>query len=221
MSESRSFQSVAGEVEAVCADAGFDLVHPFGVAWYNDAVEQRYRLEDFGRPRALGLLIGNTRALWPVFIRAAEVEAGDADPLDRYAERVVASVVEQLGIRAEARYAAMSEPRLVALQRLADVTGFAYLSPSHLNIHPVYGPWFGMRAVISVDLDGPPDPPRRPAAPCECERHCMPAFRAATSGGDWTAWLAVRDSCPIGQEFRYGAEQIRYHYIKDRDLLAP
>lgn len=211
------YQKLAAEVEARCAPAGFDLVHPFRVSWYNEVVEAEYRLDDFGREAALGLLIANTRALWPVFTAAADPDADD--PLDRYAERVIGPIVDGLEVRADVRYAAIDEPRRVAMQRLANATGFAYLAPSHLNIHPVYGPWFGMRAAISVDIDGPGGPPPQCAPTCECERGCMPAFRNAINGGDWTAWLAVRDACPAGREHRYGTDQIRYHYSKDRDIL--
>jgi methylmalonic aciduria homocystinuria type C protein len=216
MAEPVRYESVAAEVEAQCARGGFDLVHPFRVAWYNDAVDEQYWLEDYGREAALGLLIGNTRALWPIF--SAVVNADEDHPLDRYTERVIGPIVEGLDARSEVRYAAMSEPRRVAMQRLADATGFAYLSPTHLNVHPVYGPWFGMRAAISVDIDGPDGPPRKPRAPCDCTHGCIDAFRAAPDGS-WTAWLAVRDACPVGAEYRYCTDQLRYHYTKNRDIL--
>ena len=34
---------------------------------------------------------------------------------------------------------------------MAQVTGFAYLTPSYLSVHPVFGPWFALRAAVSVN----------------------------------------------------------------------
>ncbi len=39
--------------------------------------------------------------------------------------------------------------RLVALQKLAHVTGLAHLHPvAHLNVHPLHGPWLALRSVV-------------------------------------------------------------------------
>ncbi|KAF9365767.1 hypothetical protein BGX34_008371 [Mortierella sp. NVP85] len=39
------------------------------------------------------------------------------------------------------------------IQHVAHAAGFAYYnSIAFLNVHPVYGPWFGMRAIVVVDL---------------------------------------------------------------------
>lgn len=38
------------------------------------------------------------------------------------------------------------------MQRLADVTGCAYNDNlSHLSLHPRFGPWFALRALIVFD----------------------------------------------------------------------
>jgi methylmalonic aciduria homocystinuria type C protein len=41
----------------------------------------------------------------------------------------------------------------------------------------------------------------------------------ATGEAGWRAWLAVRESCPVGREYRYCDAQIEYHYTKDRAIL--
>jgi len=43
----------------------------------------------------------------------------------------------------------------------------------------------------------------------------------ATAGlGDaWRQWLNVRDACPLGRAYRYGDDQIAYHYRSDRRVL--
>ncbi|KAG0367105.1 hypothetical protein BC939DRAFT_481118 [Gamsiella multidivaricata] len=42
---------------------------------------------------------------------------------------------------------------VLPIQHVAQAAGFAYFNPiAFLNVHPVYGPWFGMRSIIMVDL---------------------------------------------------------------------
>ncbi len=222
-------------VRARCASFGLDLVQPFQVAWYNDEVDDAYRLPDFGRASTLGLLIGNTRALWPRFIetlRAHPLRAREDHPLDRYTTDSVEAALATLSVRWEARGAHEAPPRRVAMQRLAQIAGLAWLSPSHLSVHPTYGPWLALRAAVVLDTDGPSVRPS-PAPACDaCTQACMPAFHHALAEvGDpvsahadiarhWPLWLAVRDACPIGRAHRYDDDQIAYHYTKDRRILS-
>ena len=218
-----------------CGPPGLDLVQPFQVGWYNAAVDPAYRLPDLGRPHALGVLIGNTRKLWPRFRAALRFEPalrGAPDPIERYASARVLAALRPLAEHWEVRWAHDPPPRRVAMQRLAHLSGLAYLAPSFLNVHPLYGPWIALRAAVVVDTAGPSGPPPSLPHPCrECAHACQPAFAqavatlrdrdAAASGlGDaWRRWLAVRDACPLGREHRYSDEQIGYHYRGDRTVL--
>jgi hypothetical protein len=229
---SPSWQTVLADLRDRCGPAGLDLVQPFQVAWYNRAVDEAYRLPDLGAPSALGVLIGNTQAIWPHFLEALGAFRDRPQPLDAYVEAGVLRALEPITLRHEVRFAHDPPPRRVAMQRLAHLSGLAYLSPSHLSVRATYGPWIALRAAIVIDIEGPPGPPREPPNPCpDCETQCMPAFREAmdASGGhpghaaierDWPLWLAVRDACPVGRPHRYGDEQIRYHYANDRTVLA-
>lgn len=228
------WQEVTDAVSAGAAPAGFDLVQPFQVGWYNAAVDAAYRLPDFARPRALGILIGNTRALWPRLLAAVRDDTAlgaAADPVDRYTIERILGVLQPLAPRWEVRWAHGRPPRRVAMQRLAHVSGLAHLSRSVLNVHPVYGPWIALRAAVVVDTDGPPGAPRDPPSPCpDCAHACVPRFERAAAalrargldqpglGDTWRLWLAVRDACPVGREHRYGEDQIAYHYGADRIL---
>ena len=49
---------------------GFDLLQPFRVGRFNDGVEPALRLEDWGSRDNLAVVVGNTRALWPVWLDA-------------------------------------------------------------------------------------------------------------------------------------------------------
>jgi methylmalonic aciduria homocystinuria type C protein len=230
-----TWDRVATDVASRCRPAGLDLVQALRVSWYNDRVETAFRLPDFRRPAALAVVIGNTRVLWGRFLaalRAAPERLGSDDPLEAYVMENVRTALAPLAAAWEIRWAHETTPAPVAMQRLAHAAGLAYLAPSHLNVHPVHGPWIALRAVVVVDIDGPPGEAPDVSSPCDdCERTCMVAFRHALDVAGhhiqthdalethWQLWLAVRDACPTGRAHRYDDEQIRYHYTKDRAIL--
>lgn len=201
------------------AAAGFDLAHAFDPA----IAAREPGLALIGEALAdaagawCGLLVGNTRALWPPFVAARAADpalAADPNPLQRYTERCV-EAARPAGARvyyAHQRYGGAFVP----FQRLAVATGLGALAPSHLVIHPEHGPWFALRAVI-VAPGAPPVPPPSPIArACRCDAPCHDALAAATAarGPDaWRAWLAVRDACTL-RAHRYSDDQIRYHYTR-------
>jgi hypothetical protein len=200
------------------AAAGFDLVHAFDAA----AAAREPGLERLAGGPPLGLLVGNTRALWAPFTAALEdpalgpalgpALAADPHPLERYTEGAIdAAFPGALIFYGHRRY----EEAFLPLQRLAVATGLGALADSGLVIHPTYGPWFALRAVVV--LDGAPPPPRLPIArPCRCGPACgeaLAAARAAAGPDAWRAWLAVRDACTL-REHRYGDDQVRYHYMR-------
>jgi methylmalonic aciduria homocystinuria type C protein len=199
-----------GRVEALAtlAAAGFDVVHAFDAA----AAAGEPGLEALAGPQRLGLLIGNTRALWPPFTAALRDPAlsAESDPLDRYTERVIDAAFATPVARVfygHRRYSGGFLP----MQRLAVVTGLGALTATHLVVHPDYGPWFALRAIAIVD--GEP-PVRAPIAkPCQCNASCDAAFGRARDSRDWRDWLVVRDSCAL-RAWRYSDEQIRFHYSR-------
>jgi len=227
----RERPTIDDQRRTLLAQRGFDLIQPFAAWWYNDAVAAEHRLPDFGRARALGVLIGNTRLLWAPFIAAWRADAAlraDPHPIDRYTESRLGPLLQVAGVGCAVRFAHEPAPRRIAIQRLADVSGLARLSRVGLNVHPVFGPWIGLRAAVVFDVDGPAGAPPEAADPCaDCRRTCGPAFERARAapGADtdpadaWRLWLAVRDACPVGRAHRYGEDQIHYHYTKDRAVL--
>jgi methylmalonic aciduria homocystinuria type C protein len=224
-----------GLVESIaerCAAGGIDLCATCASEDYDAAVPPEFRLPDVGRPRALVVVVGNTRALWP-HVRDA-VARGDEHPVDEHVARVVRDAVEAALAplsprpRAQIRFAPEPPPRRLAMQRLAHVAGLAWLAPSHVCVHPDFGPWIALRAAIVIDVEGPP--PRPPIAPpCDCATGCQPALDRALAAGPprdqaelrerWRLWLAVRDACPVGRGHRYDDDQIAYHYAGDRSGL--
>jgi cyanocobalamin reductase (cyanide-eliminating) / alkylcobalamin dealkylase len=229
-----TLEQVVQSVRSGAALAGFDLVQPFRVGWYNACVEGPLRLDNLGSEEHLALLVGNTRALWPVFLDTLAQDAALAaspDPLDTYTTRSMTRLASALGCAHRLRFAHDLADGRVAIQALAHVAGLAYLTETHQSVHPVYGPWLSLRAVISVAVPGPPGPRPELVHPCGgCAGGCAAAFERALATVDtppgeanmranWSAWVASRDSCPVGPEHRFGDGQIRYHYLQEPQQL--
>jgi methylmalonic aciduria homocystinuria type C protein len=223
------WQTTVHALATALAPQGFDLTAALRVGWYNDAVGQRSRLPDYGRPDSLAIVVGNTREFWTPFIDALRDNAdllADPNPVEAYSMRCIAAAAEATGETCEIRWAHRVDIEVIAIQRLAHIAGLAWLAPSNLCVHPEYGPWIALRAVIVFDLEGPPGPPPTIADPCgACDQGCGPAFQRALAGDGferaepWEPWLALRDACPLGRAHRYEDDQIRYHYAKDRSVL--
>ena len=165
----------------------------------------------------LGLLVGNTRALWPRFV-AARRTLPATNPLDTYVERSVLGALDASGIARAAVEVMFSHPRyggvFLPFQPLAVLTGLAAPAAGGLVVHPIWGPWFAMRAVIALEPPtGTAVPALAPIAkPCTCTGACERAFEIASRDlRDWRAWLAVRDACSL-RTHRYSDDQIQFHY---------
>jgi methylmalonic aciduria homocystinuria type C protein len=225
--------------QARCEAAGLDLVQPFGVATFHRGAPARERLAAFGRENALGLVVGNTRRLWDVFRDALRSDArllAQADPLDAYVTAAITRAATELAPRALVSFAHVLEPAPIPIQRIAEAAGLAQLSPSHLSVHSIYGPWIALRAVVVVDVDFEEAEPAAGGANrlCDgCARPCMPAFEAALRGAtasgaplgaairdDFRPWVRVREVCPAGRAHRYDEGQIEYHYARRRARLV-
>jgi methylmalonic aciduria homocystinuria type C protein len=187
--------------EQALAEAGLDLLARFSVAALTARLaplsDADLGLSLFGGADALGVVIGNSRALWTRFETALAAPTGaalaeHAHPLDTYVTAVVRRALETSGLGAEGarvRYAHELEPAPIPIQRIADAAGLATLGPVHLNVHPELGPWLALRAVVSVaaapsalaGLLASAAPPTR--APCEgCAAPCRDALERALTG---------------------------------------
>ncbi len=232
---------------------GLDLLQPFSLPALRNAGLPGLKPDTFDPRHRLGLVIGNTRALWPAFrrhLRGLGVrnpnELGP-DPLDIYIEELIAGALldlhESHGVDSHVVFAHDSLSAPLPIQRIADFAGLARLGPVHLSIHPQYGPWIALRAVISLELPieagialGWDRPAQRPCDSCEVQ--CRKALSNALLGRSArledplppppsklskgkARWLAVRDICPVGREHRYTDDQILYHYENLRDVLLP
>ncbi|CAG8475861.1 11978_t:CDS:2 [Acaulospora colombiana] len=137
----------------------------------------------------LSVIIGNTKHLWPIFlnhyVKNMRENAGDTqcanstteemddtykrdNPLDWYTQVSVESAVKSAvskfagnTSKYDIRYVFdLSEDRFVAFQQLAQDAGLSYYNKiCYLNVHSEYGPWIGLRAVVTFDAEGPPNTP--------------------------------------------------------------
>lgn len=198
------------------AAAGFDLLHEIDPSRIAHEPGLERLVADPARRR--GVIVGNTRALWPRFLAARRADPAllaAKDPLDAYTEREVAAAApDAVCFYAHRRY----DGAFLPFQRLAAAAGLAALAPTHLLIHPTFGAWFGLRAVVLTE--GEPISHSPLPIPCHCDQRCRDAFTRARSSEGWRVWLAVRDSCPIGREHRYSDDQLAYHYTKDPVVLG-
>jgi methylmalonic aciduria homocystinuria type C protein len=233
VSGSKTSEKLVDNMTARLRARGLDLVQAFDVARYNGLVadhESLVPLAQFGRPGALALLVGNTKALWPHFTGAfrvsADLQACD-DPLDVWVESVVGECLGDISHECAVHFSHDTGGDLISMLHVAEVSGLATRGPAHLGVHGVHGPWFGLRAVIVVDAEPLGGLVSEPPSPCKgCAEPCTGALEIAleTSGADaiasaWQAWVNVRDVCPLGKASRYSEGQIRYHYTKDRRAL--
>lgn len=214
-----------------CTLGGLDLIRPFDLALFHAEAAEEHHLQSFGRSHPLAVVVGHTRALWPAFLAALRdrpERRTAAHPLDDYVEETIRQALEHVSLPHTIHWGHRSEP-VIALQRIAAAAGLAELGPAHLSVHPVHGPWIGLRAVIVFDVDAAEpvvEPPPRFSHCATCSRPCVPALERALAvterAGDTShqAWIDVRDACPVGRASRYGALQLRYHYTKDRSALG-
>lgn len=232
MSELKVGDELADALTSGLSAHGLDLVQVFDVARYNDLAashEKLVPLQQFGRPGALALLIGNTKALWPHFTRAFQTSPDlqqSTDPLDNWIESVVRECAGKIHLSHVLHFSHDTGEAFISMLHLAEVSGLAHRGPAHIGVHAEHGPWFGLRALVIVDAE-PPEAPLPSVDPCQgCAAPCVEALASAlvVSGPDkiasaWEAWVHVRDVCPVGQTSRYGEDQIRYHYTKDVKAL--
>jgi methylmalonic aciduria homocystinuria type C protein len=234
------------QCETILHSAGLDVLR-----WFPVTSELRSGLAAGTKSRALnllpdlgvdawGLFIGNSKALWPHFVRHVSRAASRAHPLDHYVQETVRRAAVELGTNPWIAFSHTASPSAFPMQRLADEVGFAHLGPAHLSVHPKYGPWIALRAVIVCPLaeaDWPAASSDTSARPCDgCSAPCVGALEKAlggshadqatsraSSGRQLSAqsarWLAVRDACPQGTEHRYEQDQILYHYDKNDGVL--
>lgn len=195
---------------------GFSIVHPFCTNWYNDYVKQRVpgvkNLIELEKNR-VGLLIGNTKSIWPKFKNWYDKEGYNiANPFDTYVTKSISKAVHEDGM---IYWGYETQNYLIALQQVARVSGFAYLDPNlHLCVHPQFGSWFSLRAVLLLPNECfLPKPIEVDSLVTQEEQEEIKQL-SLVENPDWKHWVKLRSVPQIGKNEKFSEEQILYHYTK-------
>jgi hypothetical protein len=218
----------AASAVAFLERSGLGLTGSLPIAAYDALVPAAWRSAELAPGARGALVVGNAgRALWERFEESPERALAD-DPLDRYARRVLAEAASHwdppaaVGFYAERR-SGMYLP-LVALARRA---GFGSPGRVGVLIHPEFGPWIAIRAVLLVS-ESLPETSAEPFDPCTgcpapCEKACLGAavgehgldarrcYDTRLTLPACAGACAARSACVVGPEHAYSAAQLAHH----------
>ena len=175
------------------------------------------------------VLIGNAgSSFWPDFTASVEYRDGLPDPLDRWSERVITALAEELGAVAVFPFGG---PPYHPFQRWAQRAEAVYPSPLGTLIHPEYGLWHAYRGALVAKgwLEGLPERSSAPSPCLSCAGqpclHTCPVEAFSPDGFDVAACAGhlsgrnecreqgclARNACPAGKPFQYVREQHVFH----------
>ena len=169
--------------------------------------------------------------LWTRFVDAVQADpstlVAERDPLDAFVRRELAAAGGEGPGRRWVLADQQQEPA-APMQQLALQAGLGWRSRLWLVLHPVYGPWLGLRAACFTTEPLPVDGPLGAPSPCAgCAAPCAPAcpggaldagdmdWRACTlhraGSRDCVGACHARSACPEGAGWAYPAEEQAYH----------
>ena len=175
---------------------------------------------------------------WPHFANAPEATDGIAHPLDRWSRRLIGALAR----RYDALDVYPSGAPMLPFQQLAMRCEPVHPSPLGLLIHPTYGLWHAYRGALVLPqvIALPPVP--RIASPCDSCRdrpclngcpvvafgptgfaldRCAGYLTGADGGRCHQSGCQARAACPVGVQYRYGVEQMRFHMQAFVRAVAP
>ena len=213
-------------VSATVATTGMVVRGGFPVDPDDDTMPPVPSLPDGRRCRTV-VVVGNVgRAMWPGFRGG---ETAGPDPLDRWTRAQLQPIAERFG----ATFVHPSDEPFQPFQRWAQRADDVWSSPIGLLVHHAYGLWHAYRGafLFGDDVVGLPEPgaQRSPCLTC-IDQPCLttcPVDAFTATGYDNVACAqhvrsdrepaclsggcAARCACPVGVEFRYGPDQMRFH----------
>jgi hypothetical protein len=223
---------VAAELRARLDAAGLGAGGVLDVARYDALVPPAWRAERvLLGARSVVVVASGGRAFWEAFCASPEASRGP-HPVDAFARRVLGETVEALEAASHAARALHYDERrggefadFVALGRAA---GLGAPSRLGLLLHPIYGPWLSIRAVLLTALDLDESPALTGFDPCQgCPAPCATACHGAAvppTGFDAAGCAATRRSepacalrcdarraCVVGRAHAYAPEQEAHH----------
>lgn len=198
--------------------SGFDILHPFSLENLDASILRSLSIEDSSGK--MGYLVGNTGNIWEPFIKWLSQQSKWSeigDPLETFVEQAIERCT---GEDANIFWTHETKRYIVPVQRMAHQTGLAYLSAGQFNIHPDFGPWFALRAVVILPGEATQNAPVSNPSTNEIEVESATLFnRLLQSQATWQEWLSLRDLYDVGRMYRYSEAQIQYHYTRDKTVL--
>jgi hypothetical protein len=193
------------------ASLGLDIVHPFSTNEVNKHLDGKYQLKS----ESTGVLIGHTKSIWPHFIQWLKRDHSRVElenPFDRYVEDCIDPLEPRI-------YSHQGKPFYYPFIKLGVATNLCASTKAHLALHPRFGPWFGLRAVIVIDgiYEEEVQELHLPENVIEKCNNIGAAFDFNST--DYRDFISLRSSCPLGQDYRYGQDQLNYHYTKNKTIL--
>lgn len=170
-------------------------------------------------------------AMWDSFLEAVQRDPAllEAEhPLEAFVRGVVASADPEPGAERTWVFADVRQQDVPDFQSLAIRAGLGWRSRLKLVLHPRFGPWQALRAVMVTTAELPQAGPLPGEGPCNgCSRPCASACPAGALNSGELSWrrclayralvrrcdqgCAARRACPVGEGYRYSSQQLRYH----------
>jgi len=227
-----SFDATFPDLASALDTAGLGLRGVLAIEGYDARVPPPWRSAVLLPDARAAVVIGaGGRALWRAFRRAPESSLA-VDPLDAWLVRLTQESVAALaarGVAARAVHPFETRAGVFAdFVALGAAAGLGVPSRLGLLVHPSYGPWLSLRALLLVDACLAPTPALADFAPCDgCAAPCASAchgdalagarFDVAACGAARRrepACLArcdARRSCVVGREHAYDAQAEAHH----------
>jgi epoxyqueuosine reductase QueG len=225
---------------AALAPYGLNLVGTAPVSAYEALVPAPYHVASLLPEARTVVVIGNGGgAFWTEFRQYCDAHpqffSERAHPLDDYTTTVMETALLPILEASGAVYRMVypfrfaSEP--VSFVHLAQAAGLAGPSILGVMIHPIYGPWFALRAAVLIDRELTAAQPAAGFNPCPTctQRSCIVACPASAVSVE-TGWdipscvqhrvrvvsdcvdrCHARYQCVYGREYRYPVDELWYH----------
>jgi hypothetical protein len=201
-------------LEAALRDAGLDLTARLPAEDYDACVPPAWRASADCQSV---LVVGNAGGtLWRQFSRTG----------GRSLDRHVHDVLRRLAPEAFATYSERRQGRPLPLVALAERAGLGRPGRIGLLLHPTYGPWISLRAVVYSDKPAAP-PPALEFDPCtDCPAPCATACRGGVIAQDFDGEgcfrtkltdrgcrvaCDARAACVIGPEHAFPPDAVAHH----------
>ena len=222
-------------IHRALAAGGFSLAAPLSVAEYDRLVPGPWSSAAvFPGTRGVLVVANAGRDLWPLFEASPEARL-ESDPLDAYTRRVLGEAT-----RPAAGFALYQEQRqgsYLPLVALAERAGLGVPGRVGVLLHPIYGPWISLRAVVflpvPVEWQEPErfDPCTGCPAPCQdaCHGRVIDArgvdveacYRARLSLPECALRCDARRACVVGPEHAFPPRQVAHHSLIRRPEPDP